>query len=189
MQQQLARGPPQDACAPMDSEQQSRVPGLQGSGQKQHPPRDRHTHEQQHAELDDAAGIEAVGERAAVDREQQKRQPVGNDRETGKGRRVEFPEDYPVADDVLDIVRQHRQRGGGEIHPEAGMTESCERGTDDRLRLALICCGGQGNSCMARPLESVKDEAARRFGRQVNMGERSPPWSITVTGISSQGAS
>ena len=62
-----------------------------------------------HADLDDAARIEPVGERAGRDREQQERQPVRHHREARQRRRMEFLKHHPVADDVLDIVGHHRQ--------------------------------------------------------------------------------
>jgi hypothetical protein len=60
----------------MDDEQHHRVPHLERVGDEEVAPAGRRDDEAQHAELDDAPRVEAVGERARVDREQQERQPV-----------------------------------------------------------------------------------------------------------------
>ena len=70
--------------------------------------------------------IEAVGERARPDRKQQERQPVRDHRIAGQRRRVEFLVDHPVADDVLDRVRHHRQHGAAEIGAVAGLAQRDE---------------------------------------------------------------
>src|SRR5262249_8960429 len=67
-------------------------------------------------DLDELAAVEAIGERAGVDRKQEERHPVADDREAGERRRGEGLEDDPVADDVLDVVG-----GPAEEHPEEGM--------------------------------------------------------------------
>jgi hypothetical protein len=77
--------------------------------------------------LDDAPRIETVGERAGGDREQQKWQPVRDDRESGERRRMEFLEHHPVADDVLDIVGHHRKHEGDELDAESRMPHGGER--------------------------------------------------------------
>ena len=71
-------------------------------------------------------GVEAVGERARPDREQQERQPVRDHRIAAERRRVEFLVDHPVADDVLDGVRHHRQHGAAEIGAIAGLAQRGE---------------------------------------------------------------
>jgi hypothetical protein len=74
--QELARRRPQHARHAVDREQQRGVPGLQAVGQEQPAPAERANHVEQHAVLDDAARVEAVGEHADRDREQQERHPV-----------------------------------------------------------------------------------------------------------------
>ena len=124
--QQLRRRRPEHAGHAVDREQHHRVPDLQRVGEEQHAPAERAQHEQQHAELDDAARIVAVGERARPDREQQERQPVRDHRVAAERRRLEFLVDHPVADDVLDRVRHHRQHGAAEIGAVAGLAQRDE---------------------------------------------------------------
>src|SRR2546428_10745541 len=57
----------------------------------------------------------AVGERSGVDGEEQERHPVADDGEAAQRRRVKGPEDDPVADDVLDVLRDHAEQGDGGI--------------------------------------------------------------------------
>ena len=48
----------------------------------------------------------AVQQCSAAERQQQRGQPVRDDREAGQERRVECLPEHPVADDVLDVVAQ-----------------------------------------------------------------------------------
>src|SRR6185312_9009995 len=59
--------------------------------------------------------------------------------------RVKLAEDHPIADDVLDVVREHRQRGAREIHAEPRMSQGCERLVGGR-GLTQLC----SNSTRAR---------------------------------------
>jgi hypothetical protein len=106
--QRLRRRIPQHAGDAMNHEQHHRVPHLELAREKERCPRDRNAREQHHADLNDAARIEAVRERAGPDREEQERQPMRDDGEAGEGRRMKFLEDHPVADHVLDAVGHHR---------------------------------------------------------------------------------
>jgi hypothetical protein len=54
---------------------------------------------------------------AEVRRQQQERQPVADHLEAGEGGGVELLPQHPVRDDVLDVVRHHRQHPAGEIDP------------------------------------------------------------------------
>ncbi len=127
VKQKLRRRIPQHPGDPMNDQQYPRVPHLQRIGQKQHAPAQRHAHEEHHPDLDDAAGVEPLREGARVDREKQKRQPVRYDGEATECCRMKLAEDHPIADDVLDVVGQHRQRGTDEIHAETGVPQGCER--------------------------------------------------------------
>jgi len=127
VQQQLRGRSPEHAGHAVHDQQRGGVPDLQRPGDEQHAPGDRHAHEQRHAELDHAAWIEAVGERARVHRKQQKRQPVRDDGEAAERGRIELAEDHPVADHVLDVVGHHRQRREQEVGTEPGVAQSRER--------------------------------------------------------------
>ena len=76
VEQQLVRRLPQHAGAAVDHQQHHGVPHLQRAGDEEVAPAERRGDEQAHAALDEAARIEAIGERAAGNREQQKRQPM-----------------------------------------------------------------------------------------------------------------
>jgi len=119
VQQHLVRRLPQHAGAAVDHQDNHRLPHLQGAGDKEIAPAQRSDDEQRHADLDQAARVEAVRERAGGDREQQERQPVRHDGKAGQGRRMKFLVHHPVADDVLDIVRHHREHKGRELGTEA----------------------------------------------------------------------
>ncbi len=56
----------------MDHQQYHRLPHGGGVGQEHDAPADRNTHEQQHAELDEAAYVEAIGQPAGVTAEKKK---------------------------------------------------------------------------------------------------------------------
>ena len=124
--QELRGRCPDHAREAVQDQQHRRVPNLEGIGQEQDAPAGRHDHEQDHAELDDPARIEPVGERAGIDREQQERHPVGEHREAGERGRFELLEDDPVADHVLDIVRHHGEHRVTQIGAPAGMAERRE---------------------------------------------------------------
>ena len=117
VEQQLVRRLPQHAGAAMDDEQQHRVPHLKRVGDEEDAPSRRCHDEEQHPALDDAARIEPVGQRAYGDRKQQERKPVRQHRKAGQRGRMEFLEDHPIADHVLDIVGHHGQHIGRELGP------------------------------------------------------------------------
>ena len=124
--QELRRGRPDHPREAVQDQKHGSVPNLEGIGQEQDAPAGRDEHEQHHAELDDPAGIEPVGERPGIDREQQERHPVGEHREAGERRRFELLEDDPVADHMLDIVRHHGEHRVTQIGAPAGMAERRE---------------------------------------------------------------
>ncbi|MCY1166987.1 hypothetical protein D9M73_69430 [compost metagenome] len=86
MQQQLAGRLPQHARHAMYGQQHHGMPHLQGVGDKEIPPAQGGRHEQQHANLDDAARVKTVGQRTGRHREQQERQPVRHHGKTAKRR-------------------------------------------------------------------------------------------------------
>src|SRR3546814_10362311 len=61
-----------------------------------------------------------------LDREQQVWQPVRNDGESAERRRVEFLEDDPVTDHMLDAVGHHHQRRQHEIRAIAAVSQRDE---------------------------------------------------------------
>jgi hypothetical protein len=103
------------------------MPHLQRVGEKEHAPRDGGRHEERHPDLDDAARIVPVGRGAAVDREQEKRQPVRNDGEAGERGRMEFLEHDPVADHVLDGVGHHHRGHPDEEQAKPRLAQGGER--------------------------------------------------------------
>jgi hypothetical protein len=125
MEQELRCRSPQDAGEAVHDEDRLGLPHLQRVGDEEEAPGERGQHEEQHAELNDAARIEAIGERARVDREQQERQPVRQDGEAAQRRRLKLLEHDPIADHVLDAVSHHRQRRG---EKEGAKTRVAQRG-------------------------------------------------------------
>ena len=115
MDQQLAPGSPEHSGHAVNHEQYAGMPDFDGIRIKQVGPRRRHTHVHDLRHLDDLAAVEAVRQRAEIDGEQQKRRPVRQHSESGKGRRLKFLIEQPVADHMLDIVRHHRQHGADEV--------------------------------------------------------------------------
>src|SRR2546428_9797631 len=88
----------------MNEQDHHGVPDPQRPREKQHGPGQRREREQPLRDLDELATIEAIGQSARVDREEQERHPVADDGEPRDRRRVERLEDPPVADHVLDVV-------------------------------------------------------------------------------------
>ena len=78
------------------------------------------------------AAVVAVGERAAVDGEEEERHPVADDGEAAERGRVELLEDDPVADDVLDVVGHHGQQPGDEVPTIVAHVEGGEPGSERR---------------------------------------------------------
>src|SRR5262249_56120760 len=101
------------------------VPHAKRASEEQESPRQRRHHEEDLPCLDELSAIVTIGERAGVDGEEQERHPVADDGEASEGRGVEHLEDDPVADDVLDVVRRHRNQAPGEI---AAVVGDAERG-------------------------------------------------------------
>ena len=128
---------PDDARGAVDEQDDHGVPHLQRPEQKEHAPRQRRRHEERLRNLNQLPAVVAVGERAGVQREQQERQPVADDGESGERRRTKRLEHHPVADDVLDVVRRHREQVEGEIRAIGG---GMERGEPARGR-ACLCAG------------------------------------------------
>ena len=109
-------------------------------------------------------GIEAVVERARPDREQQERQPVRDHRKAAERRRLELLVDDPVADDVLDGVRHHRQHGAAEIGAVAGLAQRSEGAV---LGLGLDGVGQSDASVTGIKLKSSVSELAHRCSLQI----------------------
>src|SRR5712691_1436502 len=76
----------------MNEQDDRRVPDPQRPREKQHGPGQRREREQPLRDLDELATIEAIGQSARVDREEQERHPVADDGEPRERRRVERPE-------------------------------------------------------------------------------------------------
>ena len=124
--QHLARRRPEHAGKAVQHQQRHRVPHLQRVGEEEVGPAQRRGDEQQHADLDQAPRIEAVGQRAGPHREEQERHPVRDHREAGQLGRCELLVHHPVADHVLDAVRHHRQCVGDEVDAIARMMQGCK---------------------------------------------------------------
>ena len=115
MNQQLAPWAPEHARHAVNHQQNAGVPELDRVGKKQKRPcrRDAHVHDLRY--LDNLAAVESIRERAEINGKQQKRRPVAQHREAGEHRRMEFLVKQPVADDVLNAVRHHRQHGRDKV--------------------------------------------------------------------------
>ena len=114
------------------------MPGPEGVREEEEPPGSRGRHEERHSDLDDAARVVAVGRGPAVYREQQEGQPVRDDRESGERGRMEFLEDDPVADHVLDGVGHHHRRHAHEEQAKPRLAQGGERSRRAHVR------GGHG---------------------------------------------
>src|SRR6266508_2647784 len=99
----------------MNEQDNRRVPDPQRPREKQHGPGQRREREQPLRDLDELAAIEAIGQGARVDREEQEGHPVADDGEPRERRRVERLEDHPVADHVLDVVGGRAQQYQDEV--------------------------------------------------------------------------
>ena len=108
--QDLSRRRPQNTRQSMNDQQDDRMPFLQAVGRKQDAPAQGYQHEQTHSDLDDTSRVIAVGQRAGPDRADQKRDPMGDDREARQRWRLEFLENDPVDDHVFNTVGHHCQR-------------------------------------------------------------------------------
>ena len=126
VQQQLAGRLPQHAGEAVQHQQQHGVPGLERIGQEKPAPAERGRDEHAHADLDQAARVEAVGQRARQHREKQERQPVRDHREAGQGGRIELLVHHPIADHMLDVVGHHRHHVGDEMGAIARIAQGGE---------------------------------------------------------------
>ena len=138
MNDELRRWRAHDPGSAVDEQNDDGVPHLERAREEEHPPGDRCHHEQALRNLDEPAAVVPIGERARVQREQQKRHPVADDREPGERRRVERLEDDPVANDMLDVVGHHREEADHEVSTVGGNPERGEprrRGTSGSERL------------------------------------------------------
>jgi type VI protein secretion system component VasF len=70
--------------------------------------------------------------------------------ETGEALRLELLEHHPVADNVLDAVRHHRERRKREIRPETGMTERRERDVRRRAPLRVVAAAFHAGEATTR---------------------------------------
>ena len=127
----LAWRQPQHARHAMQHQQYGGMPGLQQAGVDEQAPCHGHGHEQQHAGLDDATRVDAVGQRADMHREQQVGHPVRDDRESAQRRRAELLEHDPVADHMLDVVGHHGQHVAEQ---EAAVMGLAQRGEGSGVR-------------------------------------------------------
>ena len=110
----------------MNDEQQHCTLERQRIGEEQHAPTHGDAHEQQHANLDEPPYIEAIGQHAGVAAEQKIRHPMRNHGKPAQGCGVKLLEYHPVADDVLDIVRHHRDGGKRQVAPQVAVFEGDE---------------------------------------------------------------
>ena len=107
---------------------------------KQYRPGRRHTHVHDLCDLNHFAAIEAIGESAEVNGEEQERRPVAEHGKAGQHRRMKFLVQQPIADHVLDAVRHHCQHSGNEIHAKILVAQ--RRKSDFRFG----CCVGRPDS-------------------------------------------
>ena len=103
VQQHLAGRAPEHGSHAVYGEERDRMPHLQRVGHEQHAPEERAAGEEEHAELDHAPRIVAIGERAREHAEEQIGQPMRQDGKARQSRRMKFLEDHPVADDMLTL--------------------------------------------------------------------------------------
>jgi len=109
------------------------MPHLNGIRIKEYGPRCRYAHEQDLGELDDSSAIVPVGKPAEVNRKQKEWCPMADIREPGQNRRVELLKQKPVTDDVLDIVRHHREHGPDKEQAKVALMKRGEGNLFSRL--------------------------------------------------------
>src|SRR5690606_31068280 len=97
-------------------------------------------------------------ERTGVNGQQQERQPVCDDCETGERRRLELAEDDPVADDVLDVVGHHR---AGKAEKETSIARMTKRGKRARINRGMLR-GHVGTLNRRRAVELLTGRRSRR---------------------------
>src|SRR5262245_25120201 len=85
------------------------MPRLNRIGEKQNRPCRRDTHKDDLGDLDNLSTIVAIGDTAEVDRQQQKGSPMADFGKSRQRRRSELLEQQPITDNVLDVVRHHRE--------------------------------------------------------------------------------
>src|SRR5713101_2465436 len=133
----------------MNEQDHRRVPDPQRPREKQHGPGQRREREQPLRDLDELATIEAIGQGARVDREEQEGHPVADDGEPRERRRVERLEDHPVADHVLDVVGGRAEEYQGDVATVVTVVERPElrarRGPRGEERRSTHC--GDYNPC------------------------------------------
>jgi len=118
MDQHLLRRRPDHSGDSVDSEQHARVPHLDCIGVKEHGPRRRHAHEEDLSNLDELSTVMAIGEAAEIHRKEEKRRPVADIRKSRESGRTKLLKQKPVAHNVLDVVRHHRQHRADEVNAE-----------------------------------------------------------------------
>jgi hypothetical protein len=124
-------------------------------------PAERGGDEQEHTALDDAPWVEAVGERAGGNREQQERQPMRQHGEARQGGGMELLKQHPIADDVLDVVGHHRHYVSEELGAKARMAQ-CREGSLGGHRRGR---GGRGHDVQRIAFTGDGDAAAATAGR------------------------
>src|SRR3989441_2150395 len=161
----------------MNEQDHRRVPDPQRPREKQHGPGQRREREQPLRDLDELAAIEAIGQGARVDREEQEGHPVADDGEPRERRRVERLEDHPVADHVLDVVGGRAEEYQGDVATVVTVVERPElrarRGPRGEERRSTHC--GDYNPCSGgarrgpsrglgprRPRRGYQDAAVKR---------------------------
>ena len=103
------------------------VPRLNRICEKQDGPCRRNTHKDDLGNLDHFSTIVTIGNTAEVDRQQQEWSPVADFRKSCQRRRSELLKQQPVAHDVLDVVRHHREHRVYKEEPEAAVVKRSKR--------------------------------------------------------------
>src|SRR5215831_18836222 len=110
----------------MQDQQNASVPDLNRMLKEEDGPSRRNGHIKYLRNLDHLPAIVSIGEGAKVNRQQQKRCPVADFGKSCEGRRVEFLEQQPITDNVLDVVRHHRQHRSNKEESEVSVVKRGE---------------------------------------------------------------
>ena len=90
MEHHLLGRTPQTSGKAMDDEQHAGLPQLQRVREEEDPPTQGHDHEHDLSDLDEAAAVEAFGQRPGIDGQEQEGQPVADELESDERRDSNF---------------------------------------------------------------------------------------------------
>ena len=110
----------------MQDQQYAGMPDLNRVREEEYRPGRRHPHEEQLGRLNHFPAIVSIGDASEINRQQQERRPMTDFGKTGERRRFEFLKQQPIAHDVFDVVRHHRQHRARKEEPKVAVVQRRE---------------------------------------------------------------